>query len=432
MKTQRHVTLSEFIEASQGELAGRNHALADTDFYFFTMAQVYDALLPQVTMSKKFHNRTPGINLAKYSAEVSTQVDLLCTRRLAPSTLARLHQVPYMTKPFLEFMRLLQLNREFVTIEPNGDLLDVRTCGPARFNTWFEVHVMSMVQEAYFRDVHGNLDMYEGMVRLEDKIKRFQELAKTYKFTFSEFGTRRRACHAWQHHVVGQFVKAFADIPGCFLGTSNVQMAVEFGTPFSGTMAHEFLQIGQALDTTPLGGSDKHMLDLWQQFYRAKTGIALTDVVGHKAFLRDFDMLLAQSYIGVRNDSGDPFEWAEESIRHYEKLHIDPKSKVLMFSNGLNTDMCERLLKEFSTRSKVSFGIGTDFTNDLGVKALQLVMKAVTVNGRPVAKISDEAGKGMCEDPRHEEAVRRAYMVGEHFSQETHDAQMQKTYGLVA
>lgn len=427
-----HITLEEFAQKNQSKLAGRNHAFDDIDFYFLTMGQVYDALLPHTTMSKKFHNRTQGVNLAKYAAEVSNQMDLACTRRMSPGTLARLHAVPYMTRPYLEFLRLAQLNRDFITVEPNGELLDIRTHGPARFNTNFEIHAMTMTQEAYFRDVWKDLDLHEGMRRLAEKIRRYKDLAKQYTFTFSEFGTRRRASFAWQHYVVEQLVKEFADVPGVFLGTSNVQMAVEFKTPFSGTMAHEFLEVGQALDNVTLGNSNKHMLDLWQRFYRAKTGIALSDIVGVDAFLRDFDMLLAQSYIGARHDSGDPFVWGEKIIAHYEKLHIDPKSKVLMFSDGLNVDTCEALLKVFAKRAKVSFGIGTDFTNDLGVKALQLVMKAVEVNGRPVAKVSDSAGKGMCEDPIHEDAVKRAYMVGDYFDQTRHDAQMQRTFGLAA
>lgn len=418
----KSITLTAFIQehTAQNNLGGLNHCLEDMDFYKLTMGQVYDALLPHVSMQMKFHNRTAGVNLAKYEDQLGVGLDHLCNSRVQVPTLDKLATLPYFSSSYLEFLRLLQLNRRAIQVRPQGEELDIRSFGAARFSSHFETHVMAIVQEAYFTDVHADLDMSEGIRRLEDKLARFKDLSTRFKFTFSEFGTRRRACFAWQHHVVKRLIETFEGRFDCFIGTSNVLLATLLKTPLAGTMAHEFLQVGQGLNNVSLENSQKHMLNLWQQFYRGRTGIALSDVVGNLAFLRDFDHLLANSFIGVRHDSGDPFTWAERQIQHYVKLGIDPRTKVLMFSDGLNFDLCERLLVQFHGHAKLSFGIGTDWTNDLGVRALQLVMKAVTVNDKPVAKISDSAGKGMCENPAHEAAVRAAYMIGDHFDNARH------------
>lgn len=388
--------------------------LADLDFYKFTMCQVTDSMLPTTTQQMKFHNRTEGVDLAKYRGDVEHKLQLLCESKFKTHELEYLSRIDYITPGFLDFLRLLQLNMKHVSkLEANGTDLEIRTEGPSRLTTWFETHVMGFVQELYFNDVHKDLPMKDGVERLKEKVAKYFELSKQYKFTFSEFGTRRRASFKWQDFVINRLIDKFGLDSPCFIGTSNVHFAAKYKLPVSGTMAHEFLQMGQALDNVTLDQSQKYMLELWHKVYRARLGIALSDVVGTDAFIRDFDYMLASLYAGVRHDSGDPFVWAERHILNYERLGIDPKTKVLLFSDGLNVNKCEELLKAFHGKAKLSFGIGTDFTNDLGVKPLQLVMKSVQVNGRPVAKISDSPGKGMCEDENHEAAVLRAFRIGE-------------------
>lgn len=383
--------------------------LEDLDFYKVTMTQVYDAELATTNMEMKFHNRTAGINLAKYAPMLTKHLEMLCGRWFNTETLNRLRALPYMDAGYIDFLSLLRLSMAHMSITTDGEDIVVRSKGPARLTTWFETHVMAMLQELYFRDVHAHLDMAEGEARLAYKIAKYHELSTKYQFTFSEFGTRRRACFAWQEHVVAALVEAFGTKSAHFIGTSNVYFATKYKTRMTGTMAHEYLMVGQNLPQVSLGNSQSHMLHLWQKVYHSQLGIALSDVVGTDAFIRDFDRQLALMYDGVRHDSGDPFVWAERHIKNYERLNVDPQSKVLLFSDGLNPDMVARILKEFHGKAKLSFGIGTDFTNDLGVKALQLVMKAVRVNGGPVAKISDSAGKGMCEDPEFEKFLRYSY-----------------------
>lgn len=164
-----------------------------------------------------------------------------------------------------------------------------------------------------------------------------------------------------------------------------------------GTMAHEFLQAFQALDVR-LRDSQKAALETWVREYRGDLGVALTDVVGMDAFLRDFDLYFAKLFDGLRHDSGDPYAWGDKAIAHYQTLKIDPKTKSLTFSDGLTIKKAWDLHQYFKTRIKTNFGIGTNLTNDMGLTQLNIVLKLVQCNGQPVAKLSDSPGKVMIEN----------------------------------
>ena len=166
-----------------------------------------------------------------------------------------------------------------------------------------------------------------------------------------------------------------------------------------GTMAHEYLQASQALGPR-LRDSQKFALEKWVQEYRGDLGIALTDVVGLDAFLRDFDLYFCKLFDGLRHDSGCPYEWTEKVLKFYESMKIDAKTKSLVYSDGLDFPKAIDLYKRFKNNAKLFFGIGTNLTNDLGPKAINIVMKMVSCNGSPVAKVSDSAGKTMCKDEK--------------------------------
>jgi nicotinate phosphoribosyltransferase len=164
-----------------------------------------------------------------------------------------------------------------------------------------------------------------------------------------------------------------------------------------GTMAHEYLQACQALGPR-LRDSQIYGFETWAREYRGDLGIALSDVYGLDAFLNDFDLYFCKLFDGARHDSGDPFHWGERMIAHYEQRRIDPKTKTLVFSDGLTFPVLIELYKRFHERSKIAFGVGTNLTNDLGYVPLQIVMKMVRCNGQPVAKLSDTPAKNMCDD----------------------------------
>jgi nicotinate phosphoribosyltransferase len=174
-----------------------------------------------------------------------------------------------------------------------------------------------------------------------------------------------------------------------------------------GTMAHEFIMAGQALEGVTLAGSQKYMLQAWVDEYRGDLGTALTDTLGVDKFLRDFDLYFSKLYDGVRHDSGDPFEWGYKMIEHYKAMKIDPKTKSFVWSDGLDFPRAAQLYDAFKNLAKCSFGIGTNLTNDFPedvfpnkekIHPLNIVMKIVSAGGKPVAKLSDDPGKGMCED----------------------------------
>ena len=186
------------------------------------------------------------------------------------------------------------------------------------------------------------------------------------------------------------------DFPGRFVGTSNVHLAREFDLKPIGTMAHEWLMAHQQLGPR-LIDSQIAALDCWVREYRGLLGIALTDCITMDAFLADFDLYFAKLFDGLRHDSGDPLEWAEKAIAHYEKLGIDPMSKTLVFSDGLDLAKSLRLYRALSGRIHVSFGVGTNLTCDIpGVEPMNIVLKMIACNGQPVAKISDTPGKTQC------------------------------------
>ena len=198
-----------------------------------------------------------------------------------------------------------------------------------------------------------------------------------------------------------------------FIGTSNVYLAKKYDLKPIGTHAHEFFQIFQATNV-PLINSQREALQSWTNEYRGDLGIALTDIIGIDAFLKDFDLYFAKLYDGVRHDSGSATEWADKVIAHYEKLGIDPKTKTLVFSDGLDFNKCADLHKIYGDVINVSFGVGTFITNDFdGITPLQIVMKIVECNGRPVAKISDSPGKGMCEDLEYVSYLKKVFNVRE-------------------
>ena len=175
-------------------------------------------------------------------------------------------------------------------------------------------------------------------------------------------------------------------------------------------MAHEYLQACQAVGPR-LRDSQRFAFDTWAKEYRGDLGIALSDVCGMDAFLRDFDLFFCKLFDGVRHDSGDPFEWGEKLLAHYRAMRVDPKGKVMVFSDQLDVPLAIRLFEHFHGRSQVAFGIGTNLTNDLGHPALSIVIKMTRCNGQPVAKISDEPSKSMDYDPSYVAYLREVFQV---------------------
>jgi len=390
-------------------------SLMDTDKYKFTMGYVFFKEFSDLLVQYKFKNRS-DINLLPFKDEIIEQLKYLCSLRFTNEELEFLHlRNPYFSRAYIEFLKNLKLNFDYLDIrEKDGDLyIGTHKDVPLIFTTWFEINVLTIVEEVYTRHTYPNFDYGEADKILDKKIIDAKEyFHNRANFTFADFITRRRVNRKRHETVLGRLS---SELPSnCFVGTSNVYFAKKFDIGDIGTMAHEYLQVGQGLtdQVTPLG-SQRFMLQKWADTYRGTLGIALTDVVGFDAFLRDFDLYFATLFSGCRHDSGDPFEWCEKLIAHYEKLGINPNSKTAVFSDSVSFPLMFKLIERFRGRINVSFGIGTNLVNDLGCdfKTLQMVMKIIECNGNPVAKISDSAGKGMCEDPEYLNYLKKVFKI---------------------
>jgi nicotinate phosphoribosyltransferase len=378
-------------------------SLLETDLYKFTMWQAMLHRHPQAQAEYRYVCRNASaFPLAELRAEVDEQLDLLCTLSFAEDELAYLADLRYIKSDFVDFLRLFRFQRGFITtrIAADGQALEIVAGGPQVHVMGFEIYVLAIVNELYFRRFDQAAALAEGRRRLQAKIALVRDFGereagrRTNPFEFFDFGVRRRFSGAWHEEVARTLQR---EVPEWFKGTSNVWLARELGMVAIGTMAHEYLQSYQAFDSR-LRDFQKAALEGWVQEYRGDLGIALTDTVGMDAFLADFDLYFAKLFDGLRHDSGDPIEWGEKAIAHYEKLRIDPNSKRLVFSDGLDFPAAFGIYRHFASRTQLGFGIGTHLTNDVGLVPLNIVMKLVQCNGQPVAKLSDAPGKTLCDD----------------------------------
>ncbi|ASK91004.1 nicotinate phosphoribosyltransferase [Xanthomonas campestris pv. trichodesmae] len=370
------------------------HSLLDTDLYKFTMMQAVLHQHPAAQVDYRFKCRTPGVDLAQFIDEISREIDALCRLRLREDEVDYLRSLRFIKPDFADFLALFHLDRKYLSLtasatHPGEIELTIR--GPWLHTILFEVPLLAIINEVWFRNT-SEPDFEEGRSRLREKVASLRSMPTGCKI--ADYGTRRRYSRQWH----GELLPLLRDGLGeQFVGTSNVYFAKQYGLTPLGTMAHEYLQAFQALGPR-LRDSQVAALESWAREYRGDLGIALSDVVGLDAFLRDFDLYFCKLFDGMRHDSGDPFEWGERVIAHLEAHRVDPRTKVLVFSDGLNIDKVMRLYQHFHTRCRLAFGVGTSLTNDLGPTPLQIVIKMVRCNGQPVAKLSDSPGKSMCED----------------------------------
>ncbi|MEZ5582600.1 MAG: nicotinate phosphoribosyltransferase [Candidatus Competibacteraceae bacterium] len=370
------------------------HSLLDTDLYKFTMMQAVLHQFPGAQVEYRFKCRDIGVDLRPCADAIRDAIAELCTLRFTEDELSYLSSLRFVKPDFVDFLRLFHLQTRYVDVRTDAGELEIILRGPWLHTILFEVPVLAIVNQIYFQDRQSEATEAEGWRRLQSKIETVRQHPETEKFRFADFGTRRRFSADWQRRVVEELAQA---LPEQCVGTSNVLLAKTLRLTPIGTMAHEFLQACQALGPR-LADSQKYAFETWAREYRGDLGIALSDVVGINAFLRDFDLYFCKLFDGARHDSGDPFEWAEKVIAHYRKHRIDPRHKNLVFSDGLNPPKALAIYDRFKDEARLSFGIGTNLTNDLGHKALNIVIKMTECNGQPVAKLSDATGKTMCRD----------------------------------
>jgi nicotinate phosphoribosyltransferase len=381
----------------------------DDDAYKIHMQQVVHALYPTLKAEYAFKCRSDE-NLADLLPEIRDEINKLENVKFKQHEIEYLSKKRFLQESYLDALRNFKFHpsrQVFLSVDEDGQL-DVRVRG-----TWFqgilyEVRILAIVSEVRNRNRFPNASkeqfrkvMFKKCEYLKSEVKK-RGLENHFKF--ADMGTRRRLS-AYSHEIAVQYMSQL--FPDNFVGTSNYRLAMEYKLTAIGTMAHEYICGHQAI-VNPLN-SQKYALEAWDSVFRGDMGIALTDSISIDAFLRDFDLSLAKRFDGVRHDSADPYVWGEKIIAHYEKLGIDPKTKTLVFSDSLNFEKALDICEHFKDRIKVTFGIGTFITNDLGdyeengVKytPLSIVMKLVYLNGHPIAKITDEPSKAFCLVPEY-------------------------------
>lgn len=383
-------------------------SLLDTDLYKFTMMQVVLHHFPAARVQYRFQCRTPDVDLSPYLGEIRQEVRELCQLRFTEDELSYLAGLRFMKSDFIDFLRLFQLQERYIRIEPGAEGgLSIEVEGPWLHTILFEIPVLAIVNEVYFRNTTPYPPLQEGRKRLQEKMSLVVDDPSLSEFRVAEYGTRRRFSRKWHDEVVATMKEQMGVH---FAGTSNVGLAKKHDVLPLGTMAHEYLQACQALGPR-LRDSQVFAFEKWAREYRGDLGIALSDVYGLDAFLRDFDMYFCKLFDGARHDSGDPFVWGDRLLAHYEKNRVDPRTKSLIFSDALDIPKAIELARYFAGRCKVAFGIGTNLTNDFSHDPLQVVIKMVRCNGQPVAKVSDSPAKTLCDDPAYLAYLRQVFEI---------------------
>ncbi|MCC4796946.1 nicotinate phosphoribosyltransferase [Enterovibrio norvegicus] len=379
-------------------------SLLDTDAYKLNMQQAIFHHYPEVNVAAEFHCRS-NESLTELKARLDAEIQSLACLTFSEEELQFLSGLGLYQADYLAYLREFSLNAEQVTVSIVDDQLAIHIEGKWIDVILWEVPLLAIICELRCHEKYPNATVNQAIDLLTSKLTALDNAGSDFHFV--DFGTRRRFSKNVHHAIVGHLTNECAQ----FAGTSNLLLAKKHNIPAVGTQAHEWFQAHQQL-AGDLADSQLLALNRWLQEYPDKLGIALTDCINMDAFLNDFTLHLSEQFNGLRHDSGDPIAWGEKAIAHYESLGISPQEKTLIFSDGLTLDKALNIHQHFTGRINTSFGIGTQLTCHLpDVETLNIVIKLVTCNGKPVAKISDEPGKSICRDTEYLSELKKAFNI---------------------
>ncbi len=385
-------------------------SLLETDAYKFSMGQAIYHQFSDYKTTWSFKCRNEDVHFTEEMVdEIKEQIRMYCNLRFNEDELEYLNNIKWLRGSYVDFLRLWKPRFDDFIIGTDADCgLTIETKGTWLNTSMYEIPTLAIVNEVYFRMAYDYDKLLESFKeRLKAKIEGL-ESGKYELNAFSEFGMRRRLSAEAQDLAI-KALKEGSYEGSKFVGTSNVYLAKKHGITPVGTMAHEWIMcVGQGDHKHNPAYSNYYALNAWVKEYGVLNGTALTDTITTDCFLRDFRLTFATLFSGVRHDSSDPFAWGDKMLKHYESLGIDPKNKLLLFSDSLNLEKATRLCRYFKGRCKVAFGIGTYLSNDTEVDALNIVMKVTRCNGQDVAKISDVDGKSMCENQEYVDYLQRS------------------------
>lgn len=362
-------------------------SMIDDDLYKINMGSVAFHLFPRAMVTYEFFNRGKTEFPEGFDNYLRLQIQSMATLALTADEAAWLKTIPYIRPTYIEWLTGYRMNPSEVTVTQVGGNLFIRIYGPWYRTIYWEVKLMAVISELYFR-MTGKLPQTDWEQRIENKAVKLQ----TNGCHWIDFGTRRRFSLEVQDAVVRLMRMARG-----FLGTSNPHLAHKYGVTAHGTYAHESVMAMSALYGPRM--ANKMWMKHWSDHFEGNVGVALTDTFTTDAFLRDFGTYEARLFDGVRHDSNDPFAWGEKMLVHYRRMNILTSNKRLVFSDSLNDDKYIALDKYFRQWAQPVGGIGTFFTNDVGahVTPLNMVIKMTKADfgfgELDVVKLSDNEGK---------------------------------------
>lgn len=380
-------------------------SILDSDLYKFTMQWFVIQHFNEVDVEYTFNNRdkTMIFNKKAFKA-IKKQIQLMSKLKLTDNEYDWMkNNLPFLPIAYRQYLAAYRFNpnQVNVTLSPTGQL-EIKIKGKWRDTILWEVPLMAIISEIYFKMMDTDWSM-KGQVELA--ISKAKTLSEA-NCLFADFGSRRRRNFETQEIVVRE-MKNFKG----FTGTSNPFLAMKYDIKALGTCAHEAIGAVAALDS--LNHPNGIFMDKWSDTYEGSLGTMLPDTYGLTSFLKDFSLRKAKLWDGVRHDSGDPYIFTNRIIEHYKKLGIDPTTKTIIFSDGLNVETAIALNEFCKGKIRCSFGIGTFFTSDfkkvsdpkLKSNAMNMVIKLTLANGVPVVKLSDSIGKAIG-DPKMVEIMK--------------------------
>lgn len=367
------------------------NSMLDNDFYKFTMQCAAVKLFPNVKARYKFINRGEHKFPEGFAEAMRISVAQMAQLKLTKDEKKFLiKNCPYLNPAYIDFLEGYRYDPSEVHIEQEGEDLQVQISGYWYRTILWEVPLLAMISELYYK--------LTGAVHWEDtkiientieKIKLYNEL----EVPFAEFGTRRR--HSYHvHDLVMRTLKS--NQQKSFIGSSNVHFAMKNQVKPIGTHAHEWFMFHAAEYGYKMANAMS--LEHWVDVFRGDLGVALSDTYTTEVFFKHFDTKFAKLFDGVRHDSGDPIAFANKTIEHYKKHGINPMYKYIIFSDGLNPKKVTEITEATKGKIGISFGIGTNLTNDVGLRPMNIVIKLTEVltsdnEWVPTVKISDEPNK---------------------------------------
>jgi len=360
-------------------------SLLDNDFYKFTMQCGVVQLFPKTKARYTFINRGKHEFPEGFDKALRAAVDAMAELKLTKDEKAFLvKNCPYLSPLYLDFLEGYRYNPSEVHIAQEGNDLKVTVEGHWYRTILWEVPLLAIISELYYQLTNATA-WTDAQVIANTREKEL--LYKELGVVFAEFGTRRR--HSYHVHdiVMRTLLEGYSST---FIGSSNVHFAMKYKVKPIGTHAHEWFMFHAAEYSYKMANALS--LEHWVDVYRGDLGVALSDTYTTDVFFKQFDKKFSKLFDGVRHDSGDPIVFAEKTIAHYKKMGIDPLSKYIIFSDGLNPKKVQAITEACKGK------IGTDLTNDVGLRPMNIVMKLTEVltsddEWVPTVKLSDEPNK---------------------------------------